>query len=182
MLFTETQEEQLIHQYDKLIWSVVHRFKRRMGGYHNNLEDLYQEAVLVFIQHIRSCKTEEEIKCVPIRDMVNAMCRFVLGEQVVSVPKRTTSFSQVIGSVSTKVDYTEIDLDETKRDLSMDNVVQQMDFTHFISSLPPSDRRVVLMKANGYRNREIAQRLGVTDVVVTRTLKKIKNQYLAYAA
>lgn len=182
MELTSYQEEQLIQQYDKLLWSVVHRFKRKMHNGYDNKEDLHSECVLVFINHIRSCETEEEIKKVPILNMVNAMCRFVLGEQALSYPKRTSNFSQVMGNVASKVDYGEVDRDETQRFEPIDDALDEIAFLDFYHRLSPVDQQIVVMKLKGKKNREIAFKLGVSDVAMTRAIQKLRKFYDVCAA
>ena len=182
MVLSRQDEERIIENYDKVIWSTVHRFKRRLPTQYDNKDDLHQEAVMVLLKHIRSCNTQDEISKLPIRDMINAMCRHVLGEQVVSIPKRTTTFSKTISTVATASDYTELDVDDRYCDMSIDDVMTKVIFDSFRCQLDDAERHIVDLKMNGYTNREISRMLGVTDVYITRALKKIKAVYLRCAA
>ena len=49
-------------------------------------------------------------------------------------------------------------------------------------NLSAQDRRIIQMKLEGKRNREVAQAFGVTDVVITRTLKRLRKNYPLEAA
>ena len=181
MVLSKVQEEALVKKYDRLVWYIVHRFKRRNNSKLANEEDLYQECMLVLIQHLRSTESLENYNP-PIRDMINAMCRYTLGEQVVFVPKRTSDYTDRINTVYKAVDYSFVDLDEDKRENTTENVVMHMFFRDFISSLSGQDLEIVRLKLDGYRNREVAQKLGISDVNVTRKLKRIRVQYDLYAA
>lgn len=182
MVLSMQEEERIIEKYDKVIWSTVHRFKRRMTIQHDNKDDLHQEAVMVMLKHIRTCNTQDEISKIPIRDMINAMCRHVLGEQVVSVPKRTTTFSKTISTVAKASDYSELTIDDKYCDMSIDDVMTKVIFDAFCCHLSDAERRIVDLKMNGYSNREISRMIGVTDVYITRALKKIKTIYLKCTA
>ena len=182
MKLTSYQEEQLIQQYDRLLWSVVHRFKRRHYQGYDNKEDLHSECVLVFVRHIRSCETMDEVQKVPIRDMINAMCRFTLGEQALTYPQRTTNFSEVMETAAHKIDYSAVDMDEKKRFEPIGNALDEIAFRDFFRGLSAVDRKIVKMKLDGMRNCEVARDLGVTDVIITRTLKRLRKSYMDYAA
>ena len=182
MKLTTVQEEQLIEQYDRLLWSIVHRFKRRKNDGYQNKEDLHSECMLVFLKHIRSCDTMDDIRKIPIRDMINAMCLFVLGEQALSYPKRTSDFRQVMDSAASKVDYTELDREESLRQEPLNDALDEIAFKDFCATLSPLEREVVVKKLEGLKNREIARDLGVTDVVMTRTIQKMRKFYHLQAA
>lgn len=182
MKLTSYQEEQLIQQYDRLLWSVVHRFKRRNHGGYDNKEDLHSECTLVFLRHIRSCETMEEVRKVPIRDMINAMCRFVLEEQALTYPQRTTNFSHVIKNAAHKTDYTAVDRDEDRRSDPMNDTLDEIAFSNFYHGLSAEDRIIVKMKLDGKRNCDVAHDLGVTDVIITRALKRLRRIYTVQAA
>lgn len=182
MNLTSCQEEQLIQQYDRLLWSIVHRFKRRNYGGYDNREDLHSECVIVLLRHIRSCETMNDVKRIPIRDMINAMCRFVLGEQAVTYPQRTTDFSKIIKKAPHKTDYIAVDRDSGQRRESLDDALDEIAFRDYLSTLSAQDRRIIQMKLEGKRNRDVAQAFGVTDVVITRTLKRLRKNYPLEAA
>ena len=182
MKLTSQQEEQLMQQYDRLLWSVVHRFKRKMHSGYNNKEDLHSECAMVFLNHIRSCETMDDIQKVPILNMINAMCRFVLGEQALSYPRRTSNFRQVMETVASKVDYAEVDRDENKRYEPINDALDVVAFKDFFVGLSPVDQKIITMKLEGRKNREIARDLGVTDVMMTRAIQRLRKFYGLRAA
>lgn len=182
MKLSACQEEQLMQQYDRLLWSVVHRFKRKMHDGYNNKEDLHSECALVFLTHIRSCETMEDIRKVPILNMINAMCRFVLGEQALSYPRRTSNFRQVMESVVGKADYSELDRNENGRYEPLNDALDEISFKDFYAALPPVDQKIISMKLEGHRNCEIARDLGVSDVTMTRAIQRLKKFYRLQAA
>ena len=171
------QEEQLIEKYDRLLWSIVHKFKRKMRKGFNNEDDLHSECVLVLIQHIRSCNTMDEIKKIPVLTMTNAMCRYVLGEQVLSYPRRTSNFKNVMERMNGKVDYAEVDKDKTKGYDPTNDAIDLIAFRDFFMNLSPTDQKIIVMKLKSHTNREIANDLNVSDVAMTRAIKKLRKFY-----
>lgn len=180
MKLTTEQEENLICQYDRLLWKMVHHFcgKHRRG--YENKEDLHSECVLVFLRHIRSCKTMEEIRRVPTRDMMNAMCVYIIGEQPVSYPKRTAQFRQII-SQSANQSSTDGKNTKAPNDICGD-VVDKIMFLDFFRKLPAKDREIIQMKLDGCKNREIAISMGFSDTQITRIIQRIRRHYREYAA
>lgn len=178
MDLSQQQEEQLLNHYDNLLWKIVHQFKKTAYT-KNNAEDLHSECVLVFIQHIRSCSTMEGIKKIPFRDMRNAMCRFVISEQALTYPKRTTDFGKVTHRVPEKIDWAAVEyaVPSPFRQNPLNTVMERVAFESFINALPPKDRRYVQMKLAGMSNTEIAKALGVNNVMVTRTLQRLCKAY-----
>lgn len=181
MYLTTEQEEAIVKKYTRLVWSVVHRFKKRNSSYLSNQEDLYQEAMLVLIRHIRKSESLEGYQP-PIRDMINAMCIHTLGEQVVSVPKRTSDYTKRINSISKAVDYSLLDSNEDEKRDSTEEAICSAIFHTFLSSLSDLDKQIVQMKLSGFRNTEVARRCGLSDVNVTRRLKRLRGQYEYFAA
>lgn len=182
MELTAAQEEQLINQYDKLLWSIVYRFKRRKGNEYRNDEDLHSECVIVFLRHIRSCDNMEDVRKVPIRDMINAMCYFVLGEQAVAYPKRTADFRRVMENAVRKVDYSAVDSYKDTWCEPFGDLIDRITFREFLQSLSDKDREIVIMKLQGVRNGKIARKFGVSDATMTRMIKRLKEIYVAHAA
>lgn len=187
MILTKQQEEEYIKKYERVIWLAVHRFKNRASRQSNefdNMDDLFQESAIVFLNHVRKCETEEEIaKRIPFRDMINAMSRFIVGHRVLSYPKRTTHYrAKGTEEMAYAVSYTDVDLDDRYLEMTIDNVVENMTMKSFLDSLGENERKIADYKSRGLKNREIAKILGVTDVYITRTLAKMREKYKSYVS
>ena len=184
MVFTHQQEEELLRQYNKLIWRTVHRFQRRASyNTSNNADDLYQEAAIVFVLHLRKAKDMDEVQNhIPIRDMINAMSRFVLRDQVISYPKRTTEFRHTMQSMPRRSEYTDVDLDSNSWVTSIDDTLEKIAMDEFLASLSPVDRSILSMKCRGMDNRAIGKLVGENDLQIHRHIKRLRKQYAAYAA
>lgn len=181
MNLSKDQEEALVKKYDRLVWSTVHRFKRRNNSELNNYEDLYQECMLVLFNSIRKAPTLDGFRP-PIRDMVHAMCEYTLGEQVAKVPIRTSDYSRRIEKVAKSVPYENIDLSEEIRSDATEGILCSTLFSAFLASLTGQDAKIIRMKLHGSRNREVAKALGTTDLIICRSLKRLRLQYAAFAA
>lgn len=182
MHLTEAQETAFILQYDRLIWQVVHRFLgRRMTGF-NNTEDLHSECVLVLLRHIRASETLEDLRRIPIRNMIYVMCQYVLGEQCVSYPRRTSNFREVMKHVPKRVEYSESEGSFCFKRDSIEDAETEIEFKRFVEELPEQDRKIIEMKCRNFRNREIAQALNVTDNTITRKLKHMRKLYEKHVA
>ena len=184
MILTTQQEAQYVEKYKDLIWSTVGKFKRRTTAQRDNKDDLFQEAAIVFIKYVRSCEIEEDIgKNIPIRDMINVMCRFNLGEQVLSYPKRTTYYrAKGTEDIVHAVDYSEVDQDDRYLDFTIDQAIENMTMKSFLDSLTEQEREIVRYKGRGFKNREIAKLMGVTDVYISRTLTRMRDKYQNYVS
>lgn len=180
MDMTKEKENQLVQSYDQLIWWIVHRYKGKMSTCRDNVNDLYQECAIVLINHFRKASTEEEARRIPIRDMVNAMCRFNLGEQVVSVPKRTSDFTKKVHSMKATTPWEGLARNTKLSSSPMEDVDGKIMFDSFIGTLPTTDKRIIGYKMNGYSNRETARELGMTDVQITRSLHRSYAAYKQY--
>ena len=188
MKLTSEQEAQLIERYDSYLWKIIHRFKGRdkkngfhRGGY-QNLEDLHSECVLVFLNHIRSSETIEDFKKLPSFELLQAMCKYVLGEQVVSYPRRTSNFSSVMETVPCKVDDELLKKEATMVCDPFADVLDRIAFEEYFQSLSKEKQDVMTMKLKGFQNREIARKLNVSDSTVSRIMKALQQSYHDYAA
>lgn len=181
MYLTHEQEEAIVKRFDHYVRFAVYRFKCRNNSRNDNAEDLYQEAMLVLTQSLRKAASMEEWRP-PMRDMVNAMCRYTLTEQVVSVPKRTSDYTGRINSVSSKVELDAADFEESGRVYTEDQVLFKASLGNFVASLLPEDRLILRLKLEGQSNRQIGMRFGLSDVKMTRRLKRLHEQYRLYAA
>lgn len=179
MKLSSAQEECFLARYDKLIWKIVHEFRARNCHGYDNKEDLHSECVIVLIKHIRKSQSFDELMRIPVRDMINAMCCYFLSEQTVSYPKRTANFREVMDNVPAKVNYDVIDIERRVPDKRyVEDAVEMIAIQQFINGLEkPLDKRIIEMKLNGARNRDIAKALHISDTVITRTLQRLKKLY-----
>ena len=184
MVLTTQQENQYVEQYKDLIWFIVGKFKSRTTAKMDNKDDLFQEAAIVFIKYLRSCETEHDIgKNIPIRDMINVMCRVNLCEQVLSYPKRTNYYrARGTEDVAHRVDYTVVDQDDRYMDMTIENAIENMTMKSFLGSLSPEEREIAQCKAFGMKNREIANVMGLSDVNITRMTARMKKKYEKYVS
>jgi len=181
MYLTPEQEEALVKKYDKYVRYAVYRFKCRNNSRNSNTEDLYQEAMIVLTESFRKAESMESWR-MPARDMVNAMCRYTVGEQVVSLPKRTSDYTQRISTVSSKAQLEALDFDDSHLVDTEDQVLFRVSLADFMANLLPEDRLILRLKMSGESNRAIGMRFGLSDVKMTRRIKRLREWYQEYAA
>lgn len=180
MVLTTTEMQSYLQKYDRFIWKVVHRFDRRYGGTMTSYkEDLHQECVIALMQHAKKAENEEKLHQMPIMDMHNAMCRFVIRNQAVHYPSRTSFFSSVIRSAPDTVELIPEIVDFHRHDTTMDDYNNLIGFQSFLSTLNGTEQKVVSLKRD-FSNREIARQLGVSDAAITRTLNRVRHAYEVY--
>lgn len=183
MNFTPQEEEKLILQYNRLLWRTVYRFQRRLPGVVRNQEDLYQEAALVFVDHLRKSKDMDEVQNhIPIRDMIHAMTQFVINDQLLSYTKRTSDFRKIVRSVPARTSYAAVDMDDGCSVHSVEDALDFIAVKDFLSSLSGVDLNILRMKQSGMDNRSIGKAVGETDVQICRHLKRLRAKYAACAA
>ena len=179
MVLTAAEKEKYCKKYSLVLWKTVHHFKKRIATDVANKEDLYQECVVVLLDHASNARNLSELHRIPIRDMINAMCRYILGNQAVSYPTtRTSDFSRTLKRASGSVELSVLDREIT--DCSIDEILQLIDFEAFAKSLTDEESSILTLKRKNYTNREVARTLGSTDVIVTRRLKRMRHIYEAY--
>lgn len=174
MELTMEQKEELLRKNDRILWSVVHKFRRRLtAGQCDDKEDLHSECVVVYIRYLNACCSEQDMRKIPVLDMVNAMCQYVLGEQVLSYPKRTGDFRKKLSTVPKRTDYSDAEEGWTPMDDALDEIV----FGDFYAGLSAQDKLVVKHKLRGETNREAGRALGLGDTTMTRTIQRLKGVY-----
>lgn len=179
MTLTMEQKEDLLFQYDQLIWKVVHHFKRRFSHLSSNTQDLHQEAIVAFLTYVEKHGAPDGMFIFPFRDILNALCRYTLTEQVVSSPKRTTDYTRRISSSPSAADYDVLDLEASARKMNTDDMVNKVYFDQFVQAQSLMDQQIIRMKLDGSRNRDVARALGLPDCNITRRLSRMKKAYYA---
>ena len=181
MTLTKQQEEVMLQNYTKLIWNVVHKFKRRSSTKLDNEEDLFQECALVFLKHIRSAQSVEQIMVFPFKDMVRAMCNYILGEQTLSYPRRTSDFSKKIHSAPERMSFDACFYIQSPQN-SEENAIEQTMVDEFLKMQDPCNQQIFAYKKQGLSNVEIAEILSLPPVNIHRRIKRMKDAYSKYAS
>ena len=181
MTLTKQQEEAMLQNYTKLIWNVVHKFKRRSSAKLDNEEDLFQECALVFVKHMRTAQSVEQIMVFPFKDMVRAMCNYILGEQTLSYPRRTSDFSKKIHSAPERMSFDACFYIQAPQN-SEDNAIDKTMLDEFLSTQDSCNQKIFAYKKQGLTNVEIANILSLPPVNVHRRIKRMKDAYSKYAS
>lgn len=183
MNLSPSQEDQLFRSCINLVWSAVHQFRRRNDkNYSACAEDLFQEASIVMLEHIRRSPDMETARKAPLLDMTNAMCRYLMEMNVVHIPKRTTDFSKTISHpVDTSIMFDGLDY-FAKEGSSAEDIETQADFDIFLGTLSKAERILVQQKMNGATTRDAGRAAGYGDATAMRVLQRVRKKYAAFAA
>ena len=183
MRLTQEQETRLIEDNMKKVYNSVDNFIHRNSVRVIRIpyEDFVQEALLAYLEYLRKCETEEELQVFPWYDCKQAMCQLVLRFQPISVPKRSQTFSNSIHTVPRTVamDVAVVrgmDVDGMSRFWTQD-VETRVDFDRFMADQSTDAQRMVALRMNNIKNRAIASQCGVSDVTISKRLKKLRIAY-----
>ena len=183
MKLNAIQEQEMIERFDRVVWRIVHRFMNRAQlGRTCTKDDLYQEGVIILLNHIRKAKDEAELRKLPVMDMWNAMSRLVLGDQPVKYPStRTSDFRKIMSQLSETIEYSELEnVDIHDRDIEEAEALTDMKI--FADTLNALDRSIVLLRMKGMSRVEVSKYLHIPNAKTTRRLKEIKIKYLSFIA
>ena len=96
MQMSQEQEEQFLMNYSDAVWKIVNLFRSGMKNGTSD-EDLHQEGMIVLMAHARKAKDEEELRIFPRMEIKNAICRYLMKQEVVNYPKtRTSDYTKVV--------------------------------------------------------------------------------------
>ena len=177
MNLTQEQEAALYVQYTPLIYKTVHHFCRLRGIRLEYFEDLFQEASVAFIRHLRRITSTEDI--VRFRTPVKrAMATFM--EQAFPVHIPHNGFYREFRYFS----FVSIDENEQCRQLVLSvpdevSLEERLALCDFFNRLDEIDRKSILLRMRGYTNQAITTELGIKNVwQLSRRFQRIARLYL----
>lgn len=172
MNLTQQEKQDYYHQYENLLWHTVHRF-RANTSFHCPREDLFQECVVVLLEHALKAQSMEQLHLIPVRDMVHAMSMYSLGQQALAYPKCTDGRRRLARVLKDQ----QLPVVQASSYCTEDDLLFELDFSSFVDTLPPVQKRVVSLKRGNYTNREIARSMGVADSSVTFSTQAVRKKY-----
>lgn len=175
MKLSKEQEAQYLLDHSKPVWRIVNSFRSGIK-YTTSDEDLYQEAMLVLLSHLRNAKDEEELKIFPRLAIKNALCRYLIKQEVVSFPgTRTTDYSKVVKATrrvpiesATNLSYPELE----------ENILCKIDMESYLKTIPEKARELFLARLSGEKPTEIAKRMNLTPGAITHSVQKTLKCFL----
>ena len=175
MQVSREREEQYLREQSKAVWKIVNTFRMAMK-YQTSDEDLYQEGMIVLINHLRQAADERELRRFPTMDIKNAICRFLMQQEVVNFPKtRTTDYRKVVSATRrTPIESALFIRHPDGEDMWIDKI----DFETFLETVPTRSKDMLLAKLSGEKPSDIAKRYNVTPGAVTHSVQKVINRYL----
>lgn len=185
MVLSPEKESELIADNMKKIYRAVDNFMARCDSKNSavqlSYDDCVQEVSIAFLEYIRRCETEEQLKKFPWYDAINALSVHVLRSQPFKVPLKTAKFSKTLHSIPPTVSYevmveNGIEPDGMSKHWVADKETE-LDFCTFMDSQDEMMQRIVSMRLYGLSQRKIGAQYGISDVTVMKKIKKLKEDY-----
>ena len=184
MVLSSERESELIEENMPKIYRAIDNFMVRCpknSGVQISYDDCVQEVSIAFLQYIRKCETEEQLRVFPWYDAMHAMSNLILKSQPFSIPMRTSNFSAVINSLPATVSYdvlltNGIEVDGMSKHWVPDKDTE-MDFSAFMSSQEETVQRIASMRIYGMTMREIAGQFGVHHHAIEKRIKNLRKRY-----
>ena len=184
MVLSSERESELIEENMPKIYRSIDNFMARCpkdSGVQISYDDCVQEVSIAFLNYIRRCESEDQLRIFPWYDAMQAMSRLILQSQPLSVPLRTSSFKKIINSIPLTVSYdvlmtNGIEVDGMSKHWVPDKDTE-MDFNDFMSSQDESIQRIASMRLHGMTMREIAGQFGVCFQAIDKKLKNLREKY-----
>lgn len=173
MRLTPEQEAEYIARNSKGIWKIVNRF--RIGALCSaDPADLWQEGAIALLNYVRKVKSYDELRVFPVEDIRNAISTFLVGQQVVSYPKRTSDFNAVV-KASKRVTLESIEecVGDTDNDW-----IRTIDFRDYLKKIPEETMDMIRARYSGESNNSIAKRHRLSPGAVTHRVQRAMKDYL----
>lgn len=165
-------ETEALQRYDAFLWKQVHAFCRRSRRKQQPLEDFIQEARIAFLQHIRTHPESEWTDCK--LTIMRALFDFARAEypltcshhgfrKILREKKHFYPYDEYLTSFGERHedDHTDIDLREA------------------LAHLSEIDQQVIVMRLEGFTQREIASRTGRTPQAISRRMQTIRRKMIS---
>lgn len=185
VVLTPAEEAKLLNDYSRIAWKLVHRFSDGRFSTIFSQEDLYQECMLVLIKHMKKCDEKYQLLRIQTMELVNAMTRFVLKNQVVKLDcNRTDQARRIIDSCAKRTRFDELVCIGEPIESSIDELLEEITLEQFFekSNLRPIEKTAMLKKRDGYRVGEIAEMTGQSHQVVAYAVKSARKKYDEFVA
>lgn len=182
MRLSPEREAELVEQNLPKIYRAVDNYMARYSKKNYiPYDDFVQEASVAFIEYVRRCETEEQLNKFPWYDAIHAMSELVLRSQGISVPQRTSDFSNTIRSLPLTVSYDTlvsggINIDGMSKHWVPD-MDTKLDFNSFMSDKDEAVQRIAAMRLYGMSMREIASQFGMCFQNIQKKLGVLREQY-----
>lgn len=176
MNMTPETEARLLEQYTPLLRKLVHRFCVYTNARDDLKEDLFQEACLAFVEHLRDMPSmDQAARC---RTQVRRAMHNYLEEMA---PVRIPHYC--FYQKRRQIRVVSADAEPCLPPPGGEDPCERMMLRDFLSRLEPIETQLILLRANGYSNRAAMTALGYSsEWQVSRRLKHIRRAYLRYVS
>lgn len=169
--------QEVLERNENFLKITVSNFMRKCSQRNRNgvlsREDLMQEVTLCFLSEVE--RYGEETARTHSRTLFNAMYMAVIRAYPLSVPKRSSGFKQITAS-HLWIDRWENMGERIAVDDTSNMVIDRISVHERLEVLSSSDQQIINWRLDGLSQREIARRIGLSDVQMCRTMKRIRRQ------
>lgn len=171
------QENEYLQSKTNLIHRVINKFLAKASRSGLDRDDLFQECSIVLLLALRKAESIEYLDShFPFLDMVNAMSKYVLGQQTLSYPKRTSSLKEFAKTFQAPEDIAIVDAEIAKSTDDFKDADTRIDVERYAASLPPQEREILSMRLDGYGNTQIAEKKHIDCRIVNQAAAKFRRQ------
>lgn len=176
MQLTREQEERYYTKYRGKINAYVKlcASKLKITG---SLDDYYSEAAILFINHMRKCATENDIKNFSFYDIMHAMCKCRMNGFLMSHDSNVYRGYKTAIENERNVESYDALPEYVDRECVIVDYETRLEMRHMLESASDIDKYIVTRRLEGATQNEIADELGKTRSWVVRELTMLKKKY-----
>lgn len=159
-------ESEALERYELYLWKQVNIFYRKARGQSVTLDDLMQEARIVFLQHIRTHDESEWAACT--LTIHGALYDYVRKYYPLSIPR-----GRFAASKRQKVMFDELSIHTESQRYYHEDDHSAIDLKAAMKKLKEIDRQIISLKLQGWRVTEISKQMGLSHQMVSHRIKAL---------
>lgn len=174
-----TTAHEILERNEAFLKTTVSAFMRRCSQRNRNgvisREDLMQEVALSFLAETEK-HGEEQARRQRIT-YIHVMYSAVIRAYPLSVPKRTSGFKNITAKQLTFSQWESMAHRISVKDFTA-KTIERLSIQERLEGLSERDRKIIRWRLEGMTQREIAKRIGLTDVQMCREMKRIRDELM----
>lgn len=173
-----TQAQEILERNEEFLRITVSRFMRRCSQSLSNgvlsREDLMQEVTVCFLSEVE--QYGEETARTHKLSLFHSMYQAVMTAYPLSVPKRSSGFKKITEKHFSFIQWECLEYKTNANDFAT-RTIDRISIQEQMESLNENDKLIINWRLEGLSQREIAKRMGLTDVQMCRQMKRIHRQF-----